>query len=437
MGTQAQRTAAQRYVVSLTQAARLEEHVIGGKAAKLARLAQAGVRVPDGFCVTSAAYERFLQESDLVRVIQMELGRKSLDQMRWEEIWDAALRLRSAFLNTPMPTELADDIRSALRQLGADRAVAVRSSAPGEDSAQRSFAGLHESYLDVVGEENVLDAVRLVWASLWSDGALLYRRELSLDPAQSRMAVLVQAMVDQDRSGVAFGRDPRDPRQDRAIVEAVPGPCRDLVDGAVDPDRWILRRSSGDVLEWRRGEREEGDSSTPLLAQEDLQTLYRALTRVDSFCGWPPDLEWTGRAGRLAGAADHHSLDRARGRKKLVSLFATGHAASQSAARAGGRRADPPTGGAGAAIGCRSDRAVRRPPVGAQHPGAVDRRARMDQDLLGRVYPLCPRCTPVGYLVQRRCPPRRPLRVCGAAQGAADAGRAAQPDDQRSGAPIA
>jgi pyruvate,water dikinase len=113
------------------------------------------------------------------------------------------------------------------------------------------------------------------------------------------MAVLVQAMVIEDRSGVAFGRDPRDVGKDRAIVEAVPGPCSDLVDGIVDPDRWIVQRPSGDILEWRPGEREEGDPSTPLLAPKDLQALYRALTRVESFFGWPPDIEWTGRSERL------------------------------------------------------------------------------------------------------------------------------------------
>jgi phosphohistidine swiveling domain-containing protein len=289
---------APRYIVPLAQANDLEEHSIGGKAAQLARLAQAGVRVADGFCVTSAAYVCFVKAGGLLRVIRMELGRKSLDQMRWEELWDAALRIRSVFLNTAVPTPVAQDIRSALHRLGVNCAVAVRSSAPGEDSAQRSFAGLHESYLDVVGEADVLDAVRLVWASLWSDAALLYRRELSLDPVQSRMAVLIQAMVDEDRSGVAFGRDPRDARRDTAIVEAVPGPCSDLVDGIVDPDRWILRRPGGEVIEWHPGERDESDP-TPLLDANDLQTVYRALSRVESSFGWPPDIEWTGRAERL------------------------------------------------------------------------------------------------------------------------------------------
>ena len=286
-------------VVSLAEAAEWPERWVGGKAAKLARLAQAGVRVPDGFCITSVAYERFVRAGGLVRVIQTELGRKPLDEMRWEELWDAALRLRSVFISMPIPAAIRGQILDALRGLGWRRPVAVRSSAPGEDSAERSYAGLHESYLNVVGGEAVLDAVRLVWASLWSDAALLYRRELGLDPLHSRMAVLVQAMVDEDRSGVAFGRDPRDARRDAAIVEAVPGPCSDLVDGLVDPDRWVLERSLGAVLDWQPGERGYGDLEPPLLGARDLQQLHQALLRVESFFGWPPDIEWTGRAGGL------------------------------------------------------------------------------------------------------------------------------------------
>lgn len=286
-------------VVSLVEAAAWPEHWMGGKAAKLARLAQAGVRVPDGFCVTSVAYERFVRAGGLVRVIQAELGRKPLDEMRWEEMWDAALRLRSVFIGMPIPGLVRRQILDALQELGVGRPVAVRSSAPGEDSAQQSYAGLHESYLNVTGGEAVLDAVRLVWASLWSDAALLYRRELQLDPLRSRMAVLVQPMVDEDRSGVAFGRDPRDARRDVAIVEAVPGPCSDLVDGLVDPDRWVLERSSGAVLDWQPGERGYGDLEPPLLGPRDLQALHHALFRVESFFGWAPDVEWTGRAGRL------------------------------------------------------------------------------------------------------------------------------------------
>lgn len=109
--------------------------------------------------------------------------------------------------------------------------------------------------IGVEGRDTKLGAVRAVWASLWSDAALLYRRELSLHPLESRMAVLVQRMRVEDRSGVAFGRDPREPEADSAVVEAVPGQCSLLVDGAVDPDRWFLRRSTGEVILWRPGVR--------------------------------------------------------------------------------------------------------------------------------------------------------------------------------------
>jgi pyruvate,water dikinase len=287
------------WAITLAEAADTDERFIGGKAAKLAQLTRAGFRVPRGFCVTTAAYERFLREQRLADVIRMELGRKPFESMRWEEIWDTALRIRSAFLATPVPAVLSQAIGAAVEELGVNKALAVRSSAPGEDSANRSFAGLHESLVGVVGVAAVLDAVRVVWASLWSDAALLYRQELSLDPARSRMAVVVQELVEEDRSGVAFGRDPRDAASDRAVVEAVPGPCGDLVDGLVDPDRWILKRSSGEVLEWRAGDREQEQDLGPILETSDLTTLLRALTRVESLFDWPPDIEWTGRVERF------------------------------------------------------------------------------------------------------------------------------------------
>lgn len=183
---------------------------------------------------------------------------------------------------------------SGFNIVSSDLAWAVRSSAPGEDSAHRSFAGLHESYGGVVGCGAVIDAVRLVWASLWSDASMLYRREVGLDPARSRMAVLVQAMRTEAVSGVAFGCDPRQLSSEIAIVEAVPGLCAGLVDGQIDPDRWLLRRSDGKIVEWRPGQREQAVTPSPLLAEEDLSHLLRVLKAVESLFAWPPDIEWTG-----------------------------------------------------------------------------------------------------------------------------------------------
>lgn len=269
--------------------------LVGGKAARLGSIIQAGFRVPRGFCITTRAYEQFVAEAGLSGHIAMELGRKPLDAMRWEELWDAALRIRSAFLRAGIPDAIAAQIRQALADHIGDGAVAVRSSAPGEDSQQMSFAGLHESIVGVEGDRAVLDAVRAVWASLWSDAALLYRRELSLDPHRSRMAVLVQAVEVAECSGVAFNRDPRSPDADRAVIEAVPGPCALLVDGAVDPDRWTLERTTGELIEWQPGRR-GADDGEPLLGAQDLAHLLGVLSRIETLFAWPPDVEWTGRA---------------------------------------------------------------------------------------------------------------------------------------------
>ena len=287
-----------RWIVPLSEAADSAEDLIGGKAAKLARLIRAGFAVPGGFCITTGAYEQFVAESGLAACIAMEMGRKSLDNMRWEELWDAALRIRSEFLRAEVPRSIADEICRALAEHVGECAVAVRSSSPGEDSQQMSFAGLHESVVGVQGSDAVLDAVRTVWSSLWSDAALLYRRELALDPRRSRMAVLVQALQVADCSGVAFGRDPRNPEADCAVVEAVPGQCALLVDGAVDPDRWTLQRSTGGLIEWRPGNRGQ-ERPAPLLEQPDLATLLGTLQRVEDLFAWPPDVEWTGRSASL------------------------------------------------------------------------------------------------------------------------------------------
>ena len=286
------------WVISL-DAASCDDQRIGGKAAQLARLQRAGFRIAPGFCVTVAAYEQFLRDTRLELVVQMELGRKPFGELRWEELWDTALRIRNRFSVANVPLAVAQSICRAVRLLGTRTPVAVRSSAPGEDSAQRSFAGLHESFLHVVGEEAVLESVRLVWASLWSDAALLYRQELALDPLTSRMAVLIQEMRTEDRSGVAFGRDPRTDENDRAVIEAVPGPCSGLVDGSVDPDHWLMSRATRQVVSFRSGLRENGEQAAPLLQQSDLESLLVVVDQVESRLGWCPDVEWTGRANRL------------------------------------------------------------------------------------------------------------------------------------------
>jgi len=285
-------------IVPLRDADTYGDRLAGGKAANLARLIKAGFTVPGGYCLTTNAYRLFIDQSDLARKISLELNRKQLEKMRWEELWDAALRIRSVFLTSEIPESVSAALIAAHEQMFSGRHLVVRSSAPGEDSAQFSFAGLHESVVGVEGVDQLLRAVRVVWASLWSDAALLYRREMDLDPERSSMAVVIQELFTSSPSGVAFGRDPRDSGKDTAIIEAVPGLCRDLVDGLIEPDRWVLERSSGAVLDWRAGSADRS-AEKPLLAPDDLKRLLDGLLSIESIFGWPPDTEWTDRGDRL------------------------------------------------------------------------------------------------------------------------------------------
>ncbi len=292
------------YLIPLKTAAHKLAAMMGGKAAMLARLQQEGFQVPTGFCLPVHAYHEFLHETGLEAFITMELQRKDFEQMRWEEIWDVSLRIRNHFATRNWPREMKERLLEDLRQEAAGwPAVAVRSTAPGEDSARQSFAGLHESRVMLRGEEAILEAIRIVWASLWSDGALLYRHELGLNPVTSGMAVVVQQMVVGEVSGVLFTKAPQD--RNEMVVEAVWGLNQALVDGTIEPDRWHINRISGEItkkhavehraamLATARGlELCEVDKQSPLNA--DLcRDLYRTGCELESLLGEAVDIEWT------------------------------------------------------------------------------------------------------------------------------------------------
>ena len=230
-----------------------DRHRVGGKGYALSLLAKNGFRIPRTVCITSDVYHEFVQRTGLRERILLELHRKDFNAMRWEEIWDCATRIRNMFLNKPFPDGLAQEIRTAIGDRFRDQAVAVRSSAPEEDDARSSFAGLHESFINVAGVESIVKHIRLVWASLWSDAALLYRQEIGLDVEKSSMAVVVQATVAGDRSGVVFTKNPNDENQ--GIIESVHGLNQGLVDGTVAPDRWIMDRSRNTIVTHTPAER--------------------------------------------------------------------------------------------------------------------------------------------------------------------------------------
>jgi rifampicin phosphotransferase len=294
------------HVLNLADIRPRDRRVVGGKAFSLAVLAQNGLKVPLTLAVTTRAYEDFTAATGLKGRILMELERKSFKDLRWEEIWDISLRIRNMFLTTPLPAGLAASLRGGLAPLLPERCV-IRSSAPGEDSRQASFAGLHASFVNVVGLDAVLDHIKLVWASLWSDAALLYRRELGLNVHKSAMAVVVQEIVAGEKSGVVFGVNPQDDSQ--AVIEAVYGLNQGLVDGAVEPDRWLVDRETGAIAAFRPAPKqsymapgEEGvrlaplspeHARTPPLSETEVGRVFQMVRKSEGLFGAPQDMEWT------------------------------------------------------------------------------------------------------------------------------------------------
>ena len=220
--------------------------LVGGKGYALARLAKSGFRIPETVCISVDAYREFVNQTGLLEQIQLELHRKDFKEMRWEEIWDCATRIRNMFLRKQLPGQLSKLLRAEIEPRFGDLPVAVRSSAPDEDTARASFAGLHESYINVSGVDAILEHIRMVWASLWSDAALLYRQEIGLNVDKSTMAVVIQAIVNGDRSGVVFTRNPNDASQ--GVIESVHGLNQGLVDGSVEPDQWIVDRRTRRIV---------------------------------------------------------------------------------------------------------------------------------------------------------------------------------------------
>ena len=280
---------------------------VGGKGFALALMQRRGMHVPDALCITTEAYQEYVSSTGLRELMHMELYRKPFDQMRWEEIWDTSLRIRNMFAKTPLPSALQEQIKAPLALRFSGRPASVRSSAPGEDSSRTSFAGLHDSFVNVRGLESILEHIRLVWASLWSDRALLYRQELGLDVDKSTMAVVIQEMLFGERSGIVFGMSPVHEKQ--TALEAVYGLNQGLVDGTVEPDRWILDRSSGKILSHQPAHREkilapgpqgvrldtlphELGSRAPLRDKE-VEEVYELAMRAESLFGSPQDAEWT------------------------------------------------------------------------------------------------------------------------------------------------
>ena len=282
-------------LVTLGSGIPVDSEHLGGKAARLGEMIEAGLPVPPAFCLTTQLFRRFLKETGLA-----------------EDLKRGDTPIRKEIVAREMPESLAQLILDAYAAMGRPR-VAVRSSASKEDSAKQSFAGQHDTLLDVGGDEDVLNAVKECWASLWSDRATVYRDDPS---SVGAMAVVVQEMVHADVSGVLFTVDPMGGRPNRMVVEACWGLGEGLVSGKVTSDLFVVDDRSLEVIEKRvRFKVTQCAATEPgrvglvkvdtakrnqaCLTTEQLGDLARLAVQVRDSYGTEQDIEWVLRDGHV------------------------------------------------------------------------------------------------------------------------------------------
>jgi len=198
---------------------------VGGKAANLGELIRAGFPVPPGACVTTEAYGQVAAQAAIDFDVLAGASGEGLSR--------AAAAARDALRSAPIPEAVARAVADGYARIGGRTPVAVRSSATAEDLPHASFAGQQDTYLHVVGQEPVLDAVRRCWASLWTDRAVVYRTTNGIDHRAVRLAVVIQKMIEAEVAGVLFTANPVTGRRRQAVIDASPGLGEAIVSGAV------------------------------------------------------------------------------------------------------------------------------------------------------------------------------------------------------------
>jgi phosphohistidine swiveling domain-containing protein len=288
--------------------------LVGGKGASLARLARAGLPVPPGFHITTHAYRRFVDENHLTNSILSVATQARTDDPA--SLDTASAQIHSLIIQATIPNDIADFIRQSYAELGADDPpVAVRSSATAEDLPEMSFAGQQETYLNVRGNDHVLDAVKRCWASLWTARAIGCRAKNNIPPEDVALAVVVQRLVPADAAGILFTANPMTGDRDQMVINAAWGLGEAIVGGQVTPDTFIVNKQTTTIASQEIADKQvmtvrtsEGTREEPVTAERRKQStlnpdqvfeLSRLGIQIEGLYARPMDIEWAMQDGRF------------------------------------------------------------------------------------------------------------------------------------------
>ena len=297
-----------RYVEDIANLGMADAEEAGGKGANMGEMVKAQLPVPPGFVVLRYSYLASIRAAgvaDELNAAHREAMLHALDTDRFDQM---CATMKALVLKAGMAPEVQERILESYRGMGTDCFVAVRSSATGEDGADASFAGMNETYTNVRGEQDLIEAVKNCWASLFAPLVVSYRasRGFTADPA---MAVVVQLMIASERSGVAFTADPTTDATDRVVIEGAFGQGEVVVSGSVEPDNYVVDKKTGEILSRHTGyksfeiirgsdgkdqrvELDEAQAEAQVLTDDEVSEIARIAVRSEQHAGCPQDTEW-------------------------------------------------------------------------------------------------------------------------------------------------
>lgn len=294
------------YILGFHEIDRSMHAIVGGKGANLGELSRlGGITVPEGFCITTEAYQQLTGGSEAFRSLLDQLAALQADDRK--SISETSARIRQVIEQMPVPKAMSDEITKRIEQLGEEHAYAVRSSATAEDLPTASFAGQQETYLNIMGSDAILSHISKCWASLFTDRAVTYRLQNGFGHAKVCLSVVVQKMVFPDVAGIMFTADPVTSNRKVVSIDASFGLGEALVSGLVNADHYNVcdgkitdKKISAKKLAIRAlpegGTKEvaiePGQQSVQALTDEQILQLARIGRNIEAHFGTPQDIEW-------------------------------------------------------------------------------------------------------------------------------------------------
>ncbi|TNJ63276.1 phosphoenolpyruvate synthase [Paenibacillus hemerocallicola] len=280
--------------------------LVGGKGLHLGELSKMdGIQVPEGFCVTTAGYQKAIEQNETYHALLDRLTMLKAEDR--DQIGEISRNIRQLIIETEIPSDVVKAVTRYLSQFGEEHAYAVRSSATAEDLPHASFAGQQDTYLNIIGKESIFQHISKCWASLFTDRAVIYRMQNGFDHSQVYLAVIVQRMVFPQASGILFTADPMTSNRKLLSIDASFGLGEALVSGLVSADCYQVQE--GVIVDKRIATkklaiygRKEGGTETrqidpdqqmsQTLTEQQILQLARIGRQIEAYFGSPQDIEW-------------------------------------------------------------------------------------------------------------------------------------------------